>query len=233
MTIAGEIRKGVFRENPIFVLMLGLCPTLAVTTSVKNGFFMGLATMVVLVCSNAIISVARRHFPSQIRIPCFIIIIASFVTMVDLLMSAFAPPAVVAALGIFIPLIVVNCVILGRAEAFAAKKGPILSIADGIGMGVGFGLALMGIALLREVLGAGSFWDRQIVPFFGGGQTAVIRPMAVMALAPGAFMLIGIMFAFFNWRGARKQRAAAAKLVGDTPDPVTSADFKKTDDENN
>ena len=220
MPFLAEIRKGFFKENPIFILLLGLCPTLAVTTSVKNGFFMGMATTAVLICSNLIISLGRKSFPNQIRIPCFIIIIASFVTMVDLMMKAFAPPAVVAALGIFIPLIVVNCVILGRAEAFAAKNNPLNSIADGIGIGGGFVVALMGIALIREVFGGASFWDRQILPLYGPGEASVIKPAAVIALAPGAFLLIGVMFAFFNHRKNRSERRAAEKIAASLPEPL-------------
>jgi len=227
MQFASEIRKGFFKENPIFVLTLGLCPTLATTTSLKNGFFMALAATAVLICSNTIISIARKGFPSQIRIPCFIIVIASFVTMVDLIMNAFAPPPVVKALGIFIPLIVVNCIILGRAEAFAAKNSPANSIADGIGIGGGFMIALLGIALIREVLGAASFWDRQIVPFYGPAKEAIVKPASVMILAPGAFLLIGVMFAFFRWRSFRKEERETGRLVDITPEPIVGPEEKK------
>ncbi len=213
MEFTKQVRNGLFRENPVFVLMLGLCPTLATTTTLKNGFFMAVATTVVLICSNTIISAARRGFPRQIRIPCFIIVIASFVTMVDLMMNAFAPKAVVQALGIFIPLIVVNCIILGRAEAYAAKNNVLNSIGDGIGIGAGFMLALLAISGIRELIGSGSLWEIPITNVFGPGDAALIKPVAVMTVAPGAFLLIGVMFAFFQWRKARKERRIGAKLV--------------------
>jgi electron transport complex protein RnfE len=228
MQFVKEIRKGFFKENPIFVLILGLCPTLAVTSSVKNGFFMGVAASAVLICSNALISIARKGFPNAIRIPCFIIVIASFVTMVDLLMNAFAPPPVVQALGIFIPLIVVNCIIMGRAEAFAAKNNPLNSIADGIGIGCGYMMSLMAIALIREVLGSGSFWNRQLIPFFSAD--GVIKPAAVMGLAPGAFLLLGMMFAFLRWRAARKERNEQQSLIAATPAPEVGPEKKKKEE---
>jgi len=208
-----QVKNGLFKENPTFVIMLGLCPTLATTTSVKNAFFMALAATAVLICSNAIISLARKSFPKEIRIPCFIVVIASFVTMVDLMMNAFAPEAVVKALGIFIPLIVVNCIILGRAEAYAAKNGALNSIGDGIGIGGGFMLALLLIATIREILGNGSFWETPITMAFSPQASALVKPVSVMTLAPGAFLLLGTMFAFFKWRKMRKQEALAQTLV--------------------
>jgi electron transport complex protein RnfE len=213
MEFTKQIRNGFFRENPVFVLMLGLCPTLATTTTLKNGFFMAIAATAVLICSNAIISAARRGFPRQIRIPCFIIVIASFVTMVDLMMNAFAPKAVVQALGIFIPLIVVNCIILGRAEAYAAKNDVLSSIGDGIGVGGGFLLALLAISGIRELIGNGSLWEIPVTKVFSADDAALVKPVAVMTVAPGAFLLIGVMFAFFQWRKARKGRQTADALV--------------------
>lgn len=155
MKFVTDLTRGLFRENPTFRLLLGMCPTLAVTTSLENALGMGIASTFVLVCSNMVISMLRKVIPAAVRIPCFIVVIATFVTVVDLLMQAYAP-ALAASLGIFIPLIVVNCIILGRAEAFASRNAVIYSIADGIGMGFGFTVALSIIASLREFLGAGS-----------------------------------------------------------------------------
>jgi len=186
-----EFTKGIFKENPIFVLVLGVCPTLAVTTSANSAFAMGLAASAVLVCSNVIISLIRRWIPKQVRIPCFIVVIASFVTMVELLMKAFFPLKLSETLGIFIPLIVVNCIILGRAEAFASRRSVGRSLLDGLGIGLGFSLALVLVGSIREVLGNGTFCGLKIAEHF--------EPARIMIQAPGAFLVLGLLLAFFNW----------------------------------
>jgi len=191
MSIVKEFTKGIYESNPIFRIMLGLCPTLAVSSSVNNAIGMGAAVIFVLVSSNFIVSLIRKFVPSKIRIPIFISVIATFVTIVDLVMAAFFP-ALHKALGIFIPLIVVNCIILGRAEAFASKNNIILSIADGFGMGVGFLLALVIIATFREILGNGTWLG---IPIFGNN----FKPVLLMILPPGAFFTIGFLIGFFNW----------------------------------
>lgn len=185
-----EFTKGFVKENPVFVMALGLCPTLAVTSSVNNAVGMGLAATFVLVCSNIIVSLVKNVIPSKIRIPAYIVIIASFVTMVDLTMHAFLTP-LHKSLGLFIPLIVVNCIILGRAEAFANKNNVLNSILDGLGMGLGFTLALMVIAAIREILGAGQFFGMQVLP-------ASYKPMLVAILAPGAFIVMGLLMGLMN-----------------------------------
>ena len=185
--------KGLFEENPVFVLMLGLCPVLAVSTSCANALGMGVAATFVLVCSNLIISLVRRCFPARIRIPCFILVIAAFVVIVERVLAAYQPE-LNRQLGIFIPLIVVNCIILGRAEAFASKNSVGRSIADGLGMGVGFTGALLLIAFIREALGSGKIIGMEITPGF--------EPMALMILPPGAFLTIGLLLALFRLRGS-------------------------------
>ena len=193
MKLWKELTKGLWKENPIFRLVLGMCPTLAVTTSLENALGMGMAATFVLVCSNTVVSLIRNFIPSKVRIPCYIVIIASFVTIVDLLMNAYTP-ALYDSLGLFIPLIVVNCVILGRAEAFASKNSIALSIADGIGMGIGFtfGLAILGI--FREVLGAGSITLWGDIKFVIEG----FQPVLLMILAPGGFIALGLLLGFMN-----------------------------------
>ncbi len=195
--------KGLWRENPVLVLLLGLCPTLAVTTSLTNAVGMAAAASFVLVGANLIISIFGRFFPAQIRIPCFIIVIASFVTAVELLMKAFQPE-LDKALGIFIPLIVVNCIILGRAEAFASKNKPLPSVLDGIGMGLGFGVALVIIAGLRELFGAGSLFGIPVTRFFSSDPDAVIKPVGALVLAPGAFIILGLVLALKQALSNRK-----------------------------
>lgn len=197
-----HIIRGMFKENPIFILMLGLCPTLAVTTQVINGIGMGVATMFVLVGSNLVISLIRKIVPDTVRIPVFIVVIACFVTIIDLCLQAFAP-SVADALGIFIPLIVVNCIILGRAEAFASKNRPFPSILDGIGMALGFTLALLTLATIREVLGSGTI--TAYIKLFGKDIGQVIHipfleknPLVIMILPPGAFLTLGLLLGFFN-----------------------------------
>ncbi|MFA4973374.1 MAG: electron transport complex subunit RsxE [bacterium] len=196
-----EVIKGFFRENPVFVLMLGLCPSLAVSVSVKNAVGMGLAATFVLVGSNAFISLFNRFFPSKIRIPCFIVVIATFVTVVEMVMGAYLP-ALNQSLGIFIPLIVVNCIILGRAEAFAQRNMLLPSILDGLGMGLGFGMALLIIASIREVLGSGTFWGIRIAEAYA--PEGYMAPASVMVMAPGAFFVIAFIMAYMNWRRARR-----------------------------
>jgi Na+-translocating ferredoxin:NAD+ oxidoreductase subunit E len=182
--------KGLLQENPVFCLLLGLCPTLAVTTSVKNALGMGGAVIFVLFFSNIFISLLRNVIPTKIRIPCFIIIIATFVTLVELLMKAFLPE-LSKQLGLFIPLIVVNCVILGRAEAFANRNKILPAILDALGMGVGFTLALILIGGIREILGNGTFCSIKLFSNF--------EPMLIFVLAPGAFFTMGLLLGFFKY----------------------------------
>ncbi|MBQ4145142.1 MAG: electron transport complex subunit E [Clostridia bacterium] len=182
--------NGILTENPTFILMLGMCPTLAVTTGVINAIGMGLSTTAVLICSNVVISLLRNFIPNKIRIASYIVIIAGFVTIVQMLLNAYAP-ALSGSLGIYIPLIVVNCIILGRAEAFASKNSPGISAIDGLGMGLGFTVALILIASVREILGAGSFAG---VSLFGES----FQPVSVMILPPGAFLTLGILLAVIN-----------------------------------
>ncbi len=182
--------NGLISENPIFVLLLGMCPTLAVTTGVTNAIGMGLSTMAVLTGSNIVISLLRRFIPNKIRIASYVVIIAGFVTIIQMLLNAFLP-ALSGSLGIYIPLIVVNCIILGRAEAFASKNGVFGSTLDGLGMGLGFTAALILIAAVREILGAGTFAG---IPLFGDG----FQPASMMILPPGAFLTLGILLAIIN-----------------------------------
>ena len=183
------LTNGILRENPTFALVLGMCPTLATTTSAINGMSMGLATTAVLICSNIVISLLKNLIPDKVRIPAFIVVIASFVTMVQLLVQAYLP-AIYDALGLFIPLIVVNCIVLGRAEAFAAKNNVGLSALDGIGMGLGFTLALTILGAIRELLGTGKIFDFVIFPENYG--------MLVFVLAPGAFIALAFVMALVN-----------------------------------
>ncbi len=190
MTLLKEFTKGFIKENPVFVMALGLCPTLAVTSSVVNAIGMGLAATFVLVFSNIFISLIKNLIPSKIRIPAYIVVIASFVTIVDMVMHAYLP-AIHKSLGLFIPLIVVNCIILGRAEAFASKNNVLRSILDGLGMGLGFTLALVVIGGIREVLGAGQFLGYNLFP-------ETFQPMLVAILAPGAFIVMGLLMGLMN-----------------------------------
>lgn len=184
------IADGVVKRNPTFVLILGMCPTLGTTSSALTGMSMGLATMAVLICSNAAVSAIRNVVPDKVRIPVFITVIASFVTILQMVMQAWAP-ALYSSLGIFIPLIVVNCILLGRAEAFASRNSVLLSAADGIGIGAGFTLALTAIGLTREFLGTGAVFGAQI---FDGSYGALL-----FILAPGAFIVLGLLIALFNY----------------------------------
>lgn len=194
-----RLYNGTIKENPTFVLTLGMCPTLAVTTSAMNGFGMGMTTAVVLTLSNLIISLCRKIIPSRVRIPAFIVIIASFVTMIQLLLEAYLP-ALNNELGVYIPLIVVNCIILGRAESYAYQNGPISSLFDGLGMGLGFTFALTCIGAVRELLGAGSVFGYSILP-------ASYTPMTIFVLAPGAFFVLAALTAFQNYLKITRAKA--------------------------
>lgn len=194
-TIAQEFKKGLWDEIPPFRLVLGLCPTLAVTTSAENGIGMGLATTFVLVCSNMLVSILRGVIPPKIRVPCFIIIIATFVIMVELLMQAFTY-GLFLNLGIFIPLIVVNCIVLGRAEAFASKNKFLPSLADGLGIGVGYTLSLAVLGSIRESLGSGTIFGNAV---FGPN----FQPFEFMIQAPGAFMALGLLLCIMNILGKK------------------------------
>lgn len=176
------IKNGIITENPTFVLLLGMCPTLATTSSANNGMGMGLATMFVLICSNTVISMIKKLIPDQVRIPAYIVVIAGFVTVVQMLMQAYVP-ALYASLGLFIPLIVVNCIVLGRAESVAAKKGVLHSALDGVGIGLGFTISLTVLGMVREFLGAGTFFGVKIYPDTFGSLLFI--------LAPGAFIVLG------------------------------------------
>ncbi len=192
-----ELAKGVWSRNPQLVLGLAFCPTLAVSTSVSNALWMTLAATFVLVCSNLLVSSIRKIVPGHLRIPIFITIIASFVTVVDLLLNAYQPE-VYRSLGIFIPLIVVNCIILGRAEEFAQKNGVFASVLDGIGMGIGFGLTLTVLAAVREVLGANSLFGYTLIPG--------MEPATAMIMAPGAFFVLALMLWGMNVINSRSKR---------------------------
>ncbi|NLI69783.1 MAG: electron transport complex subunit E [Firmicutes bacterium] len=185
-----DLTRGIIKENPTFRLVLGMCPVLGVTVTAKGGVGMGLATMAVLICSNVVISALRNYIPKSIRIPIYIVIIATFVTVVDMLLAAYQPE-LHKQLGIFIPLIVVNCIILGRAEAFAGKRPVLRSLFDGVGIGIGFTLALFILAAVREILGQGTLFDIAVTgPIF--------QPMGILALPPGAFLVLGLMLAGVN-----------------------------------
>jgi len=183
------LMNGIVKENPTFVLLLGMCPTLGTTSSAINGMGMGLATMFVLICSNVVISLIKKLVPDMVRIPIFIVVIASFVTVLQMIMQAYVP-ALYATLGLFIPLIVVNCILLGRAEAFAAKNNPLASFFDGLGMGLGFTIALTLLGGVREFLGTGKFFNITIMPEEYG--------MLIFVLAPGAFIVLGYLIALVN-----------------------------------
>lgn len=189
MNQLGNFTKGLLKDNPVFVQLLGMCPTLGVSSSAINGLGMGLATTFVLVMSNLVVSLIKDFIPDKVRIPSYIVVIAAFVTVVEMLMQAYTP-ALFSALGIFIPLIVVNCILLGRAEAFASKNGPVGSIIDGAGMGLGFALALTILGAIREFLGAGTIFDFSIYPGEYG--------MLIFVLAPGAFIALGYLIAIIN-----------------------------------
>lgn len=195
--------NGIVKENPIFVLMLGMCPTLAVTTSAMNGAGMGLATTSVLAMSNLMISVLRKKIPDGVRMPAFIVIVASFVTIVQFLMQGYVP-SLYDSLGLYIPLIVVNCIILGRAESYASKNPPLLSLADGIGMGLGFTLALTAIGSFRELIGAGQLFGFQVMP-------DLYEPIGIFVLAPGAFFVVAMLTAIQNKVKLKKETNMTGK----------------------
>lgn len=184
------IKNGIIDENPTFVQVIGMCPTLAVTSSAINGLGMGLSTAAVLVCANLFVSLLRKVIPDKVRIPCFVVVIATFVTIIQFLLQAYLP-ALNASLGLYIPLIVVNCIILARAEAFACKNGPIDSIFDGLGMGLGFSVALGFLGLVREFIGAGTLFDIAVLP-------EAFPKTLLFVMAPGAFFTLGCLMALLN-----------------------------------
>ena len=189
MNYLNIIKNGIIKENPTFVLLLGMCPTLATTTSATNGMSMGLATMFVLICSNIVVSLIKNLTPDKVRIPVFVVVIASFVTLLQMCLKAYLPD-INKSLGIFIPLIVVNCIILGRAESFAGKNNPLDSALDGIGIGLGFTIGLTVLGICRELLGNGTVFDFRIIPEDFG--------MLLFILPPGAFMTLGFIIAIIN-----------------------------------
>ena len=197
-----RLYNGIIKENPTMVQFLGMCPTLAVTTSVINGVGMGLSTTAVLVLSNILISILRNIIPDKVRVPAFIVIVASFVTMVDLLMQGFTPD-LYESLGIYIPLIVVNCIILGRAESYASKNPVLLSMFDGVGMGIGFTIALAIIGAIRELLGAGQLIGYQVLPLAEDGAVGY-TPITIFILAPGAFLVLALIVSIRNYYYIRK-----------------------------
>lgn len=198
MNIMKSLKEGIITNNPIFIQLIGMCPTLGVTTNGENGLAMGLATAGVLVCSNLVISLIRKIVPDEIRIPVFIVVIATFVTAVGMLLEAFLPD-LNKSLGLFIPLIVVNCLILGRAEAFASKNSPGAAAIDGLSMGLGFTLALTILGSIREILGAGELFGMAIMP-------ASFQPSLMFILPPGAFFVLGLLIAIINKVGNRKAK---------------------------
>lgn len=197
-TPSERLINGIIKENPTFVLMLGMCPTLAVTTSAVNGIGMGLTTTAVLAASNLLISMLRKFIPDGVRMPAFIVVVASFVTIVQMLMEGFLP-ALYASLGLYIPLIVVNCIILGRAEAYASKNPPLPSLFDGIGMGLGFTLSITCIGAVRELIGAGQLFGHQILPLADATAGKMgYEPVTIFILAPGAFFVLALLAAIQN-----------------------------------
>ena len=198
LNLVGELKRGIITENPILVLALGLCPALGVSTSVSNAIAMGLAVTFVLIASNAVVSLIKGFIPNGVRIPSYIIIIATFVTIVKMVLEAYFP-ALYVSLGLFIPLIVVNCIILGRAEAFASKNSLIPSIIDGFVMGSGFTIALIIISAIREILGANKLMGLEFIPGF--------QPLTIFVLAPGGFFTIALVIALVNYYTAKKKEA--------------------------
>lgn len=216
--------KGILKENPVLRLVLGTCPTLAVTTSATNGIGMGLAATFVLVCSGAVVSMLRNIIPSKVRIPAYITIIAGFVTIVQMLVKAFMP-AIDKALGIFLPLIVVNCIILARAEMFAAKNRILPSVLDGLGMGIGFTATLTLMGIIRELLGAGTVFGISIT-------TGAIEPMLVMILPPGGFFVFGMLVAVSNVLAAKQGKPKVTSLgCGNCDGCIMSENCEKTEKE--
>lgn len=197
-SVSSVFLNGLITENPTFVQLLGMCPTLAVTTSLQNGLGMGLSSTAVLICSNFLISLLRKIIPDKVRIAAYIVIIAAFVTLIQMCLNAFLPD-LASSLGLFIPLIVVNCIILARAESFASKNNPALAAVDGLGMGLGFTGALCIISAIREFLGAGSIWG---ITLYGG----LIKPASIMIMAPGGFIVLGLIVGVINFIASKKQR---------------------------
>ena len=193
-----RLYNGVVKENPTLILMLGMCPTLAVSTRAINGIGMGLSSMAVLILSNLVISLLRRVIPDQVRLPAYIVVVASLVTVTELLMEAYFP-SLYDALGIYIPLIVVNCIILGRAEAYANKHTPLLSVMDGVGMGLGFTLALTLVSIIRELVGNGTFFGMQVLP-------ESVEPMGIFVQPPGAFLVLALIIAVMNAVGIKSRQ---------------------------
>ncbi|MDT8389774.1 MAG: electron transport complex subunit E [Lentisphaeria bacterium] len=216
-----EFTKGIWKENPVLVLLLGMCPTLAVTTGVKNGMGMGLATTFVLLGSNTVVSLVRHVIPKKVRIPCYIVIIATFVTLVEMVTQAWVR-GIYNALGLFIPLIVVNCIVLGRAEAFASKNSVIKSIVDALGMGVGFTLILMALGAVREFFAGGSLFDVQIITTWTSENQFLL-----MKFAPGAFIVLGLFLAGKNQLEIRKARKSGTTYT--PPDDLNCASCKLCD----
>lgn len=220
-SLAKEFSKGIIIENPVLRLVLGTCPTLAVTTSVESALGMGAAAAIVLVCSNIVISALRKVIPQKVRIPAFIVVIAGFVTIVQMLVKAFLPQ-IDEQLGVYLPLIVVNCIILGRAEAFASKNPVLASAVDGLGMGVGFTAALLAMGTIRELLGAGTILGAQIIP-------ASISPMIIFILPPGGFFVFGMLIALSNKLAERKGKPKA-ELKGCKGCPMAATCSMKGDE---
>ena len=213
-TPSERLINGIIKENPTFVLMLGMCPTLAITTSAINGIGMGLTTTVILAASNLMISLLRNFIPDSVRMPAYIVVVASFVTIVQMLLQGFIP-FLYSSLGIYIPLIVVNCIILGRAEAYASKNKPIPSLFDGIGMGLGYTLSITCIGAVRELIGAGSIFGKQILPLADAAARKMgYEPVTIFILAPGAFFVLAFLSALQN-----KFKIGAAKRGIDPSNP--------------
>ena len=194
------IKNGIIDENPTFVQVIGMCPTLAVTSSAINGLGMGVSTAAVLVCANVAISLIRKIVPDQVRIPAFVVVIASFVTIVDFLLQAYAPSSLYNALGLYIPLIVVNCIILGRAEAFASKNSAIDSFFDGVGQGLGFTIALCVLGLVREFIGSGTAFGMRVLP-------EAFPQTLLLIMSPGAFFTLGLLMALFTYVKNKNKKA--------------------------
>jgi electron transport complex protein RnfE len=225
-TLRSEFTKGLIKENPVLRLVLGTCPTLAVSTSIENALGMGIAATIVLVCSNVVISALRKVIPSKVRIPCYIVVIASFVTLVQMFVKAFAPD-LDKSLGIFLPLIVVNCIILGRAEAFAGKNKVMASTFDGLGMGVGFTIALTLMSSIREFLGAGTLTLKVLgfgttLDATGFMESISIEPILIFILAPGGFFVFGLLIALSN-KIAQGKGKPKAELEGCSGCPMASS----------
>ena len=190
MNFKKQLKEGLLTQNPVLVQLLGMCSTMAITTTIFNGLGMGVSVLIILTCSNVVISLLRKIIPDQIRIAAYVVVIAGFVTMVDLLLQAFLPD-IAESLGVFIPLIVVNCIILARAEAFASKNKPLASVMDGLGMGIGFTLAITVIGCIRELFGSGTLFGMQVMG-------AAYEPMLILVLAPGGFIVFGLVLGIAN-----------------------------------